>query len=275
MRGMRVHHRPVRQVAEPAPDALDAVAQRGRHGHQIGHGPAQLLGDLVRDRAVALDRQRIAADRRRARLETARQPSVRSASASSGQRASTPATPTTRPPTASIASQHAGAGSGLHQAHRSAAPRARRTPRATTHSASSPALAIVTDVSSTCETARAANRSRQLPARVAALVLDDHPPQAELLAERGRRHERRVALAHRDQPVARDRQLGGEAGQAAPVSLPGLSDATRAVHGRDVATACPPPSTTGTRRASTRRDSAAGTAGTRARWGLPPREHTP
>ena len=46
-----VHHPPVGQLAESAPDACDAVAQAGGHGHQVGDGEAQLLDDLLGDGA--------------------------------------------------------------------------------------------------------------------------------------------------------------------------------------------------------------------------------
>ena len=96
------------------------------------------------------------------RFENVRHPSDRSASASNGQRSSGERTATTRPPTASIASRARGSMS------ESTNPTERRPARAAYAAkeiarASSPTVPIVVSRSSICDTARAANRSRQLP----------------------------------------------------------------------------------------------------------------
>src|SRR3972149_3540951 len=58
------------ELAHALPDAPEAVAVRARHDDEVGRAPAEVLGDLARERLVALDAVRVRADRRR--LEPAR-----------------------------------------------------------------------------------------------------------------------------------------------------------------------------------------------------------
>ena len=188
--------------------------------------PAQLLGDLVGDRAVALDRQRVAADRR-GRAVRDRPPPQRALGV--GQQ---------RPARLGRRDADHAAADGLD---RVAAARAGvRLDQA--HAAQAGAGGVGRERHAQGLVAGACDRHRRVldlgngqggeavaPAAggVPALILEQHPAQAELLSQRGRRYS---GVSPSPIVISRSRVIGSWAAKRdrpRPESLLGLSDDTR------------------------------------------------
>ena len=205
----------------------------GGRDDQVRCAEAKLLGDLVGDRAVALDRQRIAADRRRGPVRDG-PPAERALGV--GQE---------RPPHLGIGHGHDPAADRLDRIARplrhgrvDEAHRPQAGPRRVARQRD--ALGLVAGGAHrharVLELRDGERREAVAPAagRVLALVLDEEAAQAKLRAERLRREERRIALAHGHEPVSPDRELRQVAGHPRPRGLPGAKRRHPAVHGRNV-----------------------------------------